>query len=32
MYQTIKAMNIFDSKATRDNTLTKTKRKKNGDY
>ena len=32
MYQTIKAMNIFDSKKTRDNTLTKTKRKKNGDY
>ena len=28
MYQTIKAMNIFDSKKTRDNTLTKTKRTK----
>ena len=31
MYQTIKAMNIFDSKKTRDNTLTKTKRRKNGE-
>jgi hypothetical protein len=28
MYQTIKAMNIFDSKKTRENTLTKTKRTK----